>query len=161
MLLARARPSGTGGDVRRSALRVFDGSGRDSRRRETRKVENGWGGEVEGGHARLPSSQRVERSRSRSRGGAERERGVWRRDEMRICRCQLLTPEKFPGSHGAQRGCPMKSIAATWPRTYNPLPLPPPPAPAPAPVQSRIVSARRGGGINQETPRRPLADLAR
>jgi len=102
------------------------------------------GGEVEGWHARLPSSQRVERSRSRSRGGAERERGVWRRDEMRICRCQLLTPEKFPGSHGAQRGCPMKSIAATWPRTYNPLPLPPPPAPAPAP-----------------TPRRPLADLAR
>jgi len=42
-----------------------------------------------------------------------RGRGDWRRNEMRICRCQLLTLEKFPGSHGAQRGCPMKSIAAT------------------------------------------------
>lgn len=68
--------------------------------------------------------------RRRTRGGEVCGNG---NNEMRSCRGQLLTLEKFPGSHRSARakGCPMKSIAddddslETRCPLARPTPLPP------------------------------------
>lgn len=65
-------------------------------------------------------------------------------NEMRSCRGQLLTLEKFPGSHRSARakGCPMKSIADDDDddslKTRCPLARPTHPLPP-----EKLVAARR------------------
>lgn len=65
---------------------------------------------------------RLARETEGRRGGGGG-RGDWRRDEMRICRCQLLTLEKFPDSHGAQRGLSNEIDSRDLPRNLQLCPI--------------------------------------